>query len=463
MKVFFTFIALMLLNPVSSSQGKEEIPKDGRDIIRLASGEVLKGTITRETKDFIHIRIKKGMVIGIEKSRTIEIIRLTRNYGIERKGEEQPRLLEPYSLGFFVFDWKGKAIGTRRAILKEERTKDGRWAWRLEEKWFFPKKDKGPLIIIRTEWFSPLLHPLKCFYREVSGDEDSMHIGRVAGNKLELEILSPRTRKKVSFPFTKGTMFPMMAKEIIKQREKNIRQVKTILVYDAMYDAFRRMRIRSGGIRGPVHGPWGDWGNVFVLLEERQGKTFEEWVDGSGRTLYLEANGLDLRAVRYEKDKVRKGEAGLLDRISFPRICKGRDPLLVLPDPGWKFLPGKRERIVSKDLNASMEAISLPGTKKDLVLQQAAKILEKNISMSEGPLANLEYSIGKVGASNAIFFTGTINKEGRKRIRACLMKGKSGLMGIILKGDWRRFDKAIRSMDKILPFAFLESQAYKAR
>ncbi len=445
----FLLLALPSLLP-----GQSPAPAPGGpDRIRLVTGEELRGKIIGETDKLVRIRIGKGMVLGVEKKRTLQIIR-TSSPAPRKAGEGIPRLLEPRDLHFLVLDRKGKVVGCRRMLVKEEDRPDGSFVWLLEEKWFF-NGQSGPTKVYRSERVSPLLAPLECFYREVWTRGDRVVKGVVKGEEIQVQTLSPAGRRKSCLPFMRGTRFPLLLREILRQKERTARQEITSMVYDPMEDCFRRDVFVTGERRGPIAGPFGKWGTVFVLREKKDGRWREEWLDAEGRTLYMEVNGLDLVALACSAEEERRVEAGLPPARPVPALVQGKNPSLRLPDPGWAFLDGRRAFARSADLGATLKGMTVPGTGPETPLAEAARILARNLSLGKQPLSEVEFLRRQVGWVQAVSLEGRIGPKGGTRVRALVFPGPGGPMALVLQGPSRTWKTALACLEKTAPYSLV--------
>ncbi len=426
-------------------------PPGGPDRIRLVTGEELRGTILGETDKIVRIRIRKGMVLGIEKNRALEIIRTTEG-AKTGSSPSAPRLLEPRDLHFLVLDRSGKVVGCRRMLVKEETRPDGSFQWLLEEKWYFTGP-KGPVKVFRSERVSPLLVPLECFYREVWGKEDRVVRGEVKGEELKIQSLSPSGRREAVLPFLRGTRFPLLMDEVVRQKERTLRREITATVYDPMEDCFRRDTYVTGARRGPVKGPWGKWGTVFVVRRKKDGRFLDEWIDSRGRTLYMEVNGLDLVALACSAQEERRVEAGLPPARPVPPLVQGEHPTLRLPDPGWAFLDGRRAYARCADLEASLEGMALAGMGPETPLEEGARILARNLELKLGPLSEITFRRVRLGWMGACALEGRVGPKGGRRVRALVFPGEGGLEALILQAPARTWKTAVECMDKAAPFS----------
>ena len=441
------FLALLSGAPAQEPSS----PPGGPDRIRLVTGEELRGTILGETDKIVQIRLGKGMVVGVEKKRTLEIIR-TSSWNPGKSRDTSPRLLEPRNEHFLVLNREGKVIGCRRMLVKEEHRKDGSFLWLLEEKWFF-QGPNGPVRLYRSERISPLLAPLECFYREVWGKEDRVVRGVVKGEEIQVQSLSPSGRRKSVLPFLRGTRFPLLLGEILRQKERTSRQEITAMVYDPMEDCFRRDVFVTGERRGPIHGPWGKWGTVFVLKEKKNGRFQEEWLDSKGRTLYKEVNRLELVALVCSPEDERRVEAGLLPARPVPALVQGRNPSLRLPDPGWAFLDGRSAQARASDLGATIQGMAVPGAGPDTPLEEAARILARYLGLRKGALSDLVIAKARLGWTQGISLDARLGSKGGDRIRALVFGAPKGPMALVLQAPARVWKKARACMEKVAPFS----------
>ncbi len=426
-------------------------PPGGPDRIRLVTGEELRGKILGETDKLVRIRIGKGMVLGVEKKRTLEIIR-TSSPSPGKAGKKAPKLLEPRDLYFLVLDRAGKVVGSRRMLVKEEPRRDGSFSWLLEEKWFF-SGPAGPTKVYRSERVSPLLAPQECFYREVWGKEDKVVRGVVKGEEIQVTSLSPSGRRKACLPFLRGTRFPLLLREILRQKERSRPQQITSMVYDPMEDCFRREVFTTGLRRGPVVGPWGKWGTVFIIEERKDGRVQQEWLDSRGRTLYMEVNGLELVALACPAGEERRVEAGLSPSRPVPPLVQGVNPPLRLPDPGWVFLDGRRAEARCADLGAFLQGLAVPGTGPGTPLEEAARILARNLSVGKRPLSGVKISPVRLGWTQGVSLEGRLGPKGGERLRALLFPGPSGPLALVLRCPSRTWKTATRCLERIAPYS----------
>src|SRR5262245_45485527 len=105
------------------------------DRIVLANGAVLEGTITQEDATTVEIRLTSGGIVGLERSKTVEIVREPRPAAGAEEGTpafEVPRREE----WFLVRDGRGAITGVRSAFRSADLLK-GRPTLRLEEVWRF--------------------------------------------------------------------------------------------------------------------------------------------------------------------------------------------------------------------------------------------------------------------------------------------------------------------------------------
>ncbi len=415
------------------------------------TGEELRGKTLGETDKLVRIRIGKGMVLGVEKKRTLQIIRTT-SQAPKKPGRDVPRLLEPRDLHFLVLDRKGKVVGCRRMLVKEEPRPNGSFVWFLEEKWFFLGPG-GPTKVYRSERASPLLAPLECFYREVWARGDRVVKGIVKGEEIQVQSLSPAGRRKSCLPFMGGTSFPLLLREILRQKDRAARQEMTSLVYDPMEDCFRQDVFVTGGRRGPIVGPFGKWGTVFVLREKKDGRWREEWLDSKGRTLYMEVNGLELVALACSAEEERRVEAGLPPARPVPALVQGKDPSLRLPDPGWAFLDGRRACARSADLGATLQGRTIPGTGPDTPLAEAARILARNLSLGNLPLSGWKFLRHRVGWTQGVSLEGRAGPKGGERVRALVFPGPRGPEALVLRGPSRTWKRACACLEKVAPYS----------
>ncbi len=444
------FFLVLALSNLSFPQVPPATP-GGPDRIRLVTGEELRGKILGETDKLVRIRIGKGMVLGIEKSRALQIIRTTAPPP-KKPGDRIPRLLDPRNLHFLVLDRSGKVVGCRRMLVKEEPRPDGSFVWLLEEKWFF-HGNGGPTRIYRSERVSPLLAPLECFYREVWPKGDRVVKGIVRGEEIQVQSLSPAGRRKSCLPFTRGTRFPLLLREILRQKERTNRQEITSMVYDPMEDCFRQDVFTTGARRGPIQGPFGNWGTVFILREKKDGRWREEWLDSRGRTLYMEVNGLELAAVACSAEEERRVEAGLPPARPVPALVQGKNPSLRLPDPGWTFLDGRRASARSADLGAAIRGLAVPGTGPETPLEEAARILARNLSLGKEPLSDVKFLRRRVGWTQGMSLEGALGPKGGDRVFALVFPGPAGPLALVLQGPARTWKTAKACLEKTAPYS----------
>lgn len=433
----------------------QEAPGAGPDRIRLVTGEVLRGWILNETPTLVEIRLAAGMVVGLERSRAVEIHRSSPPPEPSAP-PERPRLLAPVDGHFLVLDGQGRAIGTRRYLVQEERQKDGAWVWRLEENWLFQPGGE-PLRLQRTEFASALLAPLSCLYRETSGSEERLVRAQVKGDRLEVQTLTPRGRQQARLPFPQGMRFPLLLRETLRQRERTGRLRLTAACYDPMADAIQQRELVTGLHRGPVRGPWGDWGMVWVVQEERDGRLLEEWLDAEGRTLYLEANGLDLAAVRCTADEARLQEEGRLPASAVPTLVRRGPGSLRLPDPAWAFLPGPVLAATCQDLQATVRLIALPGTGPGAPPEEAARQLGRWLALEGGELSRLEVLPARIGWGHAARLQGLRGVPAGERVEALVFPGPTGLLALVLQAPVLHHAHALAALEKAAPWALPSS------
>jgi hypothetical protein len=178
----------------------------------------------------------------------------------------------------------------------------------------------------------------------------------------------------------------------------------------------------------------------------------EEWVDARGRTLYLEANGLQLVAIRCPEETACQAAAGKLPAGTWPALVRGRKPRLRLPDPGWAFLEGKDNRAAAPDLGATLAAWTVPEADPATApLVEAARTLGRLIALETGGLEDLRIGERRVGWIPVACLDARIGPRGGDRLRAMVFPGPQGVHALVVRAPHRTFPRAAACLDKVLP------------
>ncbi len=305
------------------------------DRIVLANGAVLEGTITKEDGVTVEIRLTSGGIVGLERSKTVEIVREPRPAEGTEEGTqafEVPRREE----WFVVRDGRGTIAGVRSAFRSADLHR-GRSALRLEEVWRFFEPE-GETLVAEIEWADPAGSPLAFQYREESPRHATLLTGEVRGERLHLLERGTAGTREDSHPFPRGTRLPLLARDGVREKQLGSGRAYSFAVFDPRERTFVRREFECPlDRRAPVGGSELP---LLVLVENRFGRRSEEWFDPRQGTVLLEANGPDLVAHRCTAEVAERAREGPRDPSNGLLTAANGRLRFALPNPNWEPVGG---------------------------------------------------------------------------------------------------------------------------
>ncbi|HET6202114.1 MAG TPA: hypothetical protein VFI25_04855 [Planctomycetota bacterium] len=301
------------------------------DRVVLVNGGVLEGTITREDEKTIEIELASGGIVGLERSRTVEIVREPRPAGTVAGGPQAFEVSRREEW-FLVRDGRGGVVGTRSAFRSADPFR-GTSALRLEEVWRFFGPD-GETLVSEIEWADPAGAPLGFQYREDSPRRALLLVGEVRGERLHLSAKGPGGAREDAHPFPRGTRLPLIARDGLREKQLGSGRAYSFSVFDPREGTFVRRDFECPvDRRAPIGG--GDL-PIPVLVETRFGRRSEEWFDPRRGTVLLEANGPDLVAHRCTPEEAARAKDAPFDPTGGLITAANGRLRFSLPNPNWE-------------------------------------------------------------------------------------------------------------------------------
>ncbi|MCI0588656.1 MAG: hypothetical protein L0323_17655 [Planctomycetes bacterium] len=425
------------------------------DRIVLANGAVLEGTITQENEATVEIRLVSGGLVGLERSKTVEIVREPRPVGGSEEGSKTldvPRREE----WFLVRDGRGSITGVRSAFRSADLHK-GRSALRLEEVWRFFEPE-GETLVAEIEWADPEGSPLAFQYREESPRRAVLLTGEVRGERLHLLERGTAGTREDSHPFPRGTRLPLLARDGLREKQLGSGRAYSFSVFDPREGTFVRRDFECPiDRRAPVGGsdlP------LLVLAETRFGRRSEEWFDARQGTVLLEANGPDLVAHRCTAEDAERAREGPRDPSNGLLTAANGRLRFSLPNPNWEPVGGGegataffRDRVGG----ALLCVFPLADLDPEVLLDGACVELEKRLRSSVEGYVRTELAretTVRGTPAREVRFEGR-GPKGRVLGRAVVVRGERDCLALVLLTPEATLALASADFDRFLAAADL--------
>lgn len=326
---------------------QDPLPPQGVDVVVLRSGEELTGSVVVDTPAYLEIRVGSDTTVGVPRSDVREVRRGPPPSPAPVAASPQPSsdvdaaaadILAAHDEWYVLHDGEGRCVGTVHAILRPGEEGD----WRLAQEWEFV----GERSLTQVTEFETLGRdgtPLACFYHERTqhpGEraprDERLIRGEYDGSKLNLVRTTTRGTERSTYEVGKGLMFPLVLRELLRQRPAQLGLTGSRVVFDAGRDELLQMTYATGERRRVEFD-----GRTIDVREVRVGdgsRANVGWVDGLGRGVRWEANGPALVAVASKKDVA----AALVANHARPfpaAVLREADARfsLWLPNPVWRF------------------------------------------------------------------------------------------------------------------------------
>ena len=343
-----------------------------RDIIRLKVGTEIEGSIVRETSEYVEVRLEGGMIVGLNKSKTTEIVRAVK--APEQRAvqpdsrpaliaESVPNLASSPARWFVVHDDAGRAVGWFHESSRSETTAGGRR--RFAEEWQFDGGDRVTELTL-LETLDDSGRPETCFYhervraktgeREVLGER--IVRGVVRGEVLEVQRRTLENSTSTTYPFPAESRFPLELRHELRQM--TVATEVEFPVFDPSVGEWSRHSFLAGGMRTVVLD--GEKRRVRTLVRRRASQANIEWLDAASHSLRREINGTALVARPMTERAARDACASDEPTFEASLATEIEERFgLWMPNPMWKIQSQRIGEVYARceAYNATMSLVAL--------------------------------------------------------------------------------------------------------
>ncbi len=343
--------------PAQSRQSQQQSQDSPYVRLKLKNGNILEGRVLKESKDRILLQMGPGQTVDLPRDRILERKGLIRSKAAQQSTTNTVPGRDEW---FLLHDAKGRSVGNLHVLLRS--TPKG---LHIEQQWtLYQAREK--VLIHRIEECDKSFRPLSFQFREIvsqrSGEgfpRERLVRGRIQDETLFLEEADARGRTKRQLVFSSGTELPLTLKE--RLRRMGAGQKGTPLFEGPVFDTgdvvfeMRRYELQRGlplaarffGKKARTHNP-----PATRISWKEGGARHSEWVSREGRTLLIEASGVELVG-----EPINPGLGKALQqqsaRKSLPRVFRVKGAELYAPDATWAFrlrgTAGTQAQILSPD------------------------------------------------------------------------------------------------------------------
>ncbi len=419
-------LALLTLSAAPLPAQRPESQAQAKPYVRLKlkNGNVLEGRVLKESKDRILLQMGPGQTVDLPTDRVLQRKGLVRSKQAESSSTQAVPSRDEW---FLLHDAKGHSVGNLHTLLRP--TPKG---LHIEQQWtLYQAREK--VLIHRIEECDKNFRPLSFQYREVvsqsSGEgfpREHLVRGRIENESLLLEEADARGRSKRSLVFGAGTELPLTLAERLRQQS---RQKGTPMFEGPVFDTgdvvfeMRRYRIQRNlplnprffGKQSRAHNP-----PATRLSWKEGGARHSEWWSREGRTLLIEASGVELVGEPISP-KLGKALRGQSARESLPRVFQVKGAELYAPDASWAFLlrgsAGTQAQILSPNHDTRAWSAWVRSPNPKLRLEGLAELRLRNFLLShsgwkqgkqrlirQGPVSILETQVLDSKGQQAILY-----------------------------------------------------------
>ncbi|HHI78509.1 MAG TPA: hypothetical protein ENK02_00865 [Planctomycetes bacterium] len=374
--------------------------------LKLKNGNILEGRVLGEAKGRILLRIGPGQTVDLPIERVAERRGMLPDKG--SKDRPSAQAVPGRDEWFLLHDAVGRSVGSLHVLL---RSQAGRL--HIEELWtLYQGKEK--VLIHRIEECDANFHPISFQFREVVTQRNGQGFprerlvrGSIQDETLLLEEADARGRSKRKLVFSAGTQLPLSLKERLRQGgegsfEGLVFDTSDVVFELRSYECAKGLPLSPrffGSKSRPHNAP------CRRIRWKESGARHSEWVSREGRTLLIEASGVELVG---EPIPAALGKAmrGLSGRKALPRVFQVKGAELYAPDASWAFQQrgpaGTFARILSPDGSTSAWSRWTRSPRPDLALQGLAELGLRNFLLSHPGWTQGEQRLFREGRSRIL-------------------------------------------------------------